>query len=237
MRMERHLLRLEFRQQAICDFVHLLVVDLIPEPLVARHSMVDFVALVAHGYMHRSKKRSSRPTLRRLFRSRQRVFVFVPLVLEKCGLVCLNEGRGTHRSTWRLRHTASIGAAPFQPYRIESPPACVSNCTLAGDSISDTSALLSRRAVQLDRSCVCHQVALARRCPFDSLAVGFEIEAMPMPKYQLCILTRSAKVPVGPDWLHEEKLDGNRPIVNRDGDREAIHPERLMTRRTGIRGS
>jgi hypothetical protein len=34
---------------------------------------------------------------------------------------------------------------------------------------------------------------------------------------RLCILTRAAKVPTGPDGLHEIKHDGNRLIVQREG--------------------
>ena len=40
-----------------------------------------------------------------------------------------------------------------------------------------------------------------------------------------CIPTRGTKVPVGPDWLHEIKHDGYRPIVQREGKRV-----RLFTR-------
>jgi len=48
---------------------------------------------------------------------------------------------------------------------------------------------------------------------------------MPISKFEPCIPTRGTKVPAGPDWLHEIKLDGYRLIVQRDGDRM-----RLFTR-------
>ncbi|MET4418310.1 RNA ligase family protein [Bradyrhizobium sp. RT3a] len=43
--------------------------------------------------------------------------------------------------------------------------------------------------------------------------------------FEPCIPTRGAKVPAGPDWIHEIKHDGYRLIVQRDGDRV-----RLFTR-------
>ncbi|MEY9398009.1 bifunctional non-homologous end joining protein LigD [Bradyrhizobium japonicum] len=43
--------------------------------------------------------------------------------------------------------------------------------------------------------------------------------------FEPCIPTRGAKVPAGPDWIHEIKQDGYRLIVERDGDRV-----RLFTR-------
>ncbi|MDI3560010.1 DNA ligase [Bradyrhizobium sp. Arg816] len=36
--------------------------------------------------------------------------------------------------------------------------------------------------------------------------------------FEPCIPTRHAKVPTGPDWIHEIKHDGYRLIVQRDGD-------------------
>ena len=45
-------------------------------------------------------------------------------------------------------------------------------------------------------------------------------------EYQPCIPKRGAKVPAGPDWLHEIKHDGYRLIVQREGKRV-----RLLTRR------
>ena len=47
--MQRQPLRLKFGYQAIRRFLRLLVVDLIFEPLVADDTVVNFVALVAHG--------------------------------------------------------------------------------------------------------------------------------------------------------------------------------------------
>ena len=38
-------------------------------------------------------------------------------------------------------------------------------------------------------------------------------------QFQPAIPTRGAKVPAGPEWLHEVKYDGFRRIVSRDGDR------------------
>jgi bifunctional non-homologous end joining protein LigD len=43
--------------------------------------------------------------------------------------------------------------------------------------------------------------------------------------FQPCIPTSGTKVPTGPDWLHEVKMDGSRMIVHRDGNRV-----RLFTR-------
>ena len=43
--------------------------------------------------------------------------------------------------------------------------------------------------------------------------------------FEPCIPTRGAKVPAGPDWIHEIKHDGYRLIVQRDGARA-----RLFTR-------
>jgi ATP-dependent DNA ligase len=43
--------------------------------------------------------------------------------------------------------------------------------------------------------------------------------------FQPCIPTRGTKVPAGPDWLHEVKMDGYRLIVQREGKRV-----RLFTR-------
>src|SRR6266480_2594314 len=43
--------------------------------------------------------------------------------------------------------------------------------------------------------------------------------------FEPCIPTRGAKVPAGPDWIHENKHDGYRLIVHRDGARV-----RLFTR-------
>ena len=37
--------------------------------------------------------------------------------------------------------------------------------------------------------------------------------------FDFCILTRGAKVPHTPDWLHEIKYDGYRLRLERDGDR------------------
>jgi bifunctional non-homologous end joining protein LigD len=44
-------------------------------------------------------------------------------------------------------------------------------------------------------------------------------------RFDFCLPTQSASVPVGPDWLHEIKYDGYRMRVERDGDRV-----RLITR-------
>jgi bifunctional non-homologous end joining protein LigD len=49
---------------------------------------------------------------------------------------------------------------------------------------------------------------------------------MPKSVFEPCVPTRGAKVPSGPDWLHEIKHDGYRLIVHRDGDQV-----RLFTRR------
>jgi bifunctional non-homologous end joining protein LigD len=46
-----------------------------------------------------------------------------------------------------------------------------------------------------------------------------------MNKYEPCIPTRGAKVPSGPNWIHEIKYDGYRVIVQREGKRA-----RLLTR-------
>jgi ATP-dependent DNA ligase len=46
-----------------------------------------------------------------------------------------------------------------------------------------------------------------------------------MRTFDFCLPTKSASVPVGPDWLHEIKYDGYRLRVERDGDRV-----RLITR-------
>src|SRR3954464_8112550 len=45
-------------------------------------------------------------------------------------------------------------------------------------------------------------------------------------EYQPCIPTRGTEVPAGPDWLPEIKHDGDRLIVQREGNRV-----RLLTRR------
>jgi bifunctional non-homologous end joining protein LigD len=46
---------------------------------------------------------------------------------------------------------------------------------------------------------------------------------MPSRLFEPCIPTRAAKVPAGPDWIHEIKHDGYRYgyrlIVQRDGKR------------------
>jgi bifunctional non-homologous end joining protein LigD len=46
-----------------------------------------------------------------------------------------------------------------------------------------------------------------------------------MRTFDFCLPTRSASVPIGPDWLHEIKYDGYRLRLERDGDRV-----RLITR-------
>ena len=43
--------------------------------------------------------------------------------------------------------------------------------------------------------------------------------------FDFCIPTRGAKVPSGPDWLHEVKYDGYRLRIERDGS-----SVRLITR-------
>src|SRR5829696_3680439 len=48
---------------------------------------------------------------------------------------------------------------------------------------------------------------------------------MSKSSYAPCIPTRAAKVPAGPDWIHEIKHDGFRLIVQREGSRV-----RLFTR-------
>jgi bifunctional non-homologous end joining protein LigD len=48
---------------------------------------------------------------------------------------------------------------------------------------------------------------------------------MPLSKFQSCIPTRAAKVPAGPDWIHDIKHDGYRLIVQKDQKRV-----RLFTR-------
>src|ERR1700682_2472934 len=48
---------------------------------------------------------------------------------------------------------------------------------------------------------------------------------MPSRLFEPCIPTRAAKVPAGPDWIHEIKHDGYRLIVQREGKRV-----RLFTR-------
>ena len=40
---------------------------------------------------------------------------------------------------------------------------------------------------------------------------------MPKFPFEPCIPTRATKVPAGPDWFHEIKLDGYRLIVQREG--------------------
>jgi hypothetical protein len=40
-----------------------------------------------------------------------------------------------------------------------------------------------------------------------------------MRTFDFCLPTKSASVPVGPDWLHEIKYDGYRLRLERDGDR------------------
>jgi hypothetical protein len=52
------------------------------------------------------------------------------------------------------------------------------------------------------------------------------VTARPNGFIEPCILTRAAKPPAGPDWVHEIKHDGYRLIVRRDGD-----TVRLFTRR------
>ena len=42
---------------------------------------------------------------------------------------------------------------------------------------------------------------------------------MPNRLFEPCIPTRGTKVPSGPDWIHEIKLDGYRVIVQREGKR------------------
>src|ERR1700691_2266066 len=49
---------------------------------------------------------------------------------------------------------------------------------------------------------------------------------MPIRQFQPCIPTRAAKVPAGPDWIHEIKHDGYRLIVQKI-DRKRV---RLFTR-------
>jgi ATP-dependent DNA ligase len=44
-------------------------------------------------------------------------------------------------------------------------------------------------------------------------------------RFDFCLPTKSASVPVGPDWLHEIKYDGYRLRLERGGDRV-----RLITR-------
>ena len=44
-------------------------------------------------------------------------------------------------------------------------------------------------------------------------------------RFDFCLPTKSASVPIGPDWLHEIKYDGYRLRLERDGDRV-----RLITR-------
>jgi ATP-dependent DNA ligase len=71
----------------------------------------------------------------------------------------------------------------------------------------------------------------ARPCvdaaPLAPAAAPAYIPPMPRPQiFEPCIPTRGAKVPAGPDWLHEIKHDGYRLMVRRDGDRV-----RLFTRR------
>jgi len=46
-----------------------------------------------------------------------------------------------------------------------------------------------------------------------------------MHTLDFCLPTKSASVPVGPDWLHEIKYDGYRLRLERDGGRV-----RLITR-------
>ena len=47
--MQRQPLRLKFGYQVIRRFLRLLIADLISEPPVADNTVVDFIALVAHG--------------------------------------------------------------------------------------------------------------------------------------------------------------------------------------------
>src|SRR6202167_777243 len=49
---------------------------------------------------------------------------------------------------------------------------------------------------------------------------------MPIRQFQPCIPTRAAKVPAGPDWIHEIKHDGYRLIVQKT-DKKRV---RLFTR-------
>jgi bifunctional non-homologous end joining protein LigD len=51
------------------------------------------------------------------------------------------------------------------------------------------------------------------------------LNRMPPRPFQPCIPTRAAKVPAGPDWIHEIKHDGYRLIVQKDQRRA-----RLFTR-------
>lgn len=42
---------------------------------------------------------------------------------------------------------------------------------------------------------------------------------MPQIPFQACIPTGGTKVPAGPDWFHEIKLDGYRIFLQREGKR------------------
>jgi hypothetical protein len=45
-----------------------------------------------------------------------------------------------------------------------------------------------------------------------------KITKMRKTAFEPCLPTRGSKVPSGPDWIHEIKHDGYRPIVQRDGE-------------------
>ncbi len=57
------------------------------------------------------------------------------------------------------------------------------------------------------------------------LSAGLRCLVRMVRQYQPCIPTRGTKVPAGPDWLHEIKMDGYRLLVEREGRRV-----RLITR-------
>ena len=42
---------------------------------------------------------------------------------------------------------------------------------------------------------------------------------MPKSTFEPCIPSRGTKVPDRPEWIHEIKHDGHRPIIQRDGKR------------------
>jgi ATP-dependent DNA ligase len=50
-------------------------------------------------------------------------------------------------------------------------------------------------------------------------AVAYLFPHMRKSPFQPCIPTRAAKVPDRPDWIHEIKQDGYRPIVQREDKR------------------
>ncbi|WP_346659170.1 RNA ligase family protein [Bradyrhizobium sp. 2] len=61
-------------------------------------------------------------------------------------------------------------------------------------------------------------IIFSGRQPLDS-RLGLPIfPGMLISPFEPCIPTRGAKVPTGPDWIHEIKHDGYRLIVQRDGD-------------------